>query len=86
MLLVRAREEGLSFGLGESCHLVLVKRNKQSPRSFLVSPRPGRQVIEDVPYRDENWREQFFVLKVDRASMGNFDFSRLPRNRAENIC
>ena len=29
--LVRDREEGLSFGLGEFRHLVLVKRNKQSP-------------------------------------------------------
>ncbi|KAF2593552.1 hypothetical protein F2Q70_00042445 [Brassica cretica] len=58
--LVRAREEGLSFGL-------------------------SRHVIEDIPYRDEKWREQFFVFKVDRASMGEFDFSRLPRSWAENI-
>ncbi|KAF2584793.1 hypothetical protein F2Q70_00035814 [Brassica cretica] len=43
--LVRAMEEGLSFGLGEFRHLVL----------------------------------------VDRASMGDFDFSRLPRNWARNI-
>ncbi|KAG2290976.1 hypothetical protein Bca52824_037645 [Brassica carinata] len=77
--LVRAREEGLSFGLGDFRHLVLVKRNKQSPGTFLVSPRPGRHVIEDVPYCDEKWHEQFFVFKVDRASVGNFDFSRLPR-------
>ncbi|KAG2282917.1 hypothetical protein Bca52824_054137 [Brassica carinata] len=55
--LARAREEGLSFGLGEFRHLVLVKRNKQSPRTFLVPPRPGRHVIEEVPYRDEKWRE-----------------------------
>ena len=83
--LVRAREEGLSFGLSEFCHLVLVKRNKQNPRTFLVSPRSGRHVIEDVPYRDEKWPEQFFVFKVDRASTGDFDFSRLPLNWAENI-
>ncbi|KAF2567684.1 hypothetical protein F2Q68_00026316 [Brassica cretica] len=43
--LVRAREEGLSFGLSEFRQLVL----------------------------------------VDRASMGEFDFSRLPRSWAENI-
>ena len=83
--LVRAREEGLSFGLGEFRHLVLVKRNKQNPGTFLVSPRPDRHVIEDVPYRDEKWREQFFIFKVDRAYVGDFDFSRLPRNWAENI-
>ncbi|KAF3574647.1 hypothetical protein F2Q69_00059630 [Brassica cretica] len=84
-LLVRAREEGLSFGLSEFRHLVLVKRNMQSPETFLVSPRPGRHVIEDVPYCDKKWREQFLVFKVDRASMGDFNFSRLPRNWAENI-
>ncbi|KAG2250284.1 hypothetical protein Bca52824_080420 [Brassica carinata] len=83
--LVRAREEGLSFGLSEFRQLVLVKRNQQNPGTFLVSPRPGRHVIEDIPYRDEKWREQFFVFKVDRASMGEFDFSRLPRSWAENI-
>ena len=83
--LIRAREEGISFRLGEFRYLFLVKRNMQSPATFLVSPSPGRHVIEDVPYRDEKWCEQFFVFKVDRASMGDFDFSRLPRNRAENI-
>lgn len=83
--LVKAREEGLAFGLSEFYQLVLVKRNKQNPGTFLVSPRPGRLVIEDIPYRDEKWREQFLVLKMDLASMGDFDFSKLPRRWAENI-
>ncbi|KAF3536857.1 hypothetical protein F2Q69_00023735 [Brassica cretica] len=83
--LVRSRVEGLSFSLGEFRHLVLVKQNTQSPGTFLVSPRPGRHVIEDVSYRDEKWRKQFVVFRVDRASVGDFDFSRLPRNWAENI-
>ncbi|KAF3511944.1 hypothetical protein F2Q69_00007734 [Brassica cretica] len=83
--LVRAREEGLSFGLSEFRQLVLLKRNQQNPGTFLVSPRPGRHVIEDIPYRDEKWHEQFFVFKMDRASMGEFDFSRLPRSWTENI-
>ncbi|KAF2600768.1 hypothetical protein F2Q68_00009788 [Brassica cretica] len=82
--LVRAREEDLSFGLGEFRHLVLVKRNKHNPGTFLVSPPPGRHVIEDIPYRDAKWHEQFFVFKVDQASVGNFDFFQLPRNWAEN--
>ena len=55
--LVKAREEGLSFGLSEFRHLVLVKRSKKSPETFLVSPRPGCHVIEDVPNHDEKWRE-----------------------------
>ncbi|KAF3530383.1 hypothetical protein DY000_02042585 [Brassica cretica] len=83
--LVRAREEGLSFGLSEFRQLVLVKWNQQNPGTFLVSPRPGRHIIEDIPYRDEKWREQFFVFKMDRASMGEFDFSRLRWSWAENI-
>ena len=82
---VRAREEGLSFGVGEFRHLVMVKRNTQSPGTFLVFLRLGRHVIEDVPYRDEKWREQFFIFRVDRASVGDFNFSRLPRSWAERI-
>ncbi|KAG2248047.1 hypothetical protein Bca52824_087675 [Brassica carinata] len=83
--LLKAREEGLSSRVGEFRHLVMVKRNTQSPDTFLVSPRPGRHVIEDVPYRDEKWCEQFFVFRVDRASVGDFDFSRLPRSWTERI-
>ncbi|KAF3538084.1 hypothetical protein F2Q69_00018906 [Brassica cretica] len=63
--LVRVREEGLSLGLSEFRQLVLVKRNQQKPGTFLVSLRPGRHVIEDIPYRDEKWRKQFFVFKMD---------------------
>lgn len=76
--LVKAREEGLSFGLDELHHMCLIKRNNQSPGTF-------RQIIHGVPYRDQNWREEFFVFKVDQASVGNFDFSKLPRYRAEDI-
>ena len=83
--LVKAREEGLAFGLSEFRQFVLVKRNNQNPGTFLVSPHPGRHVIEEISYRDEKLREQFFVFKMDRASMGDFDFSQLPRRWAENI-
>ncbi|KAF2567681.1 hypothetical protein F2Q68_00026313 [Brassica cretica] len=48
-----AREEGLSFGLSEFRQLVLVKRNQHNSGTFLVSLRPGRHIIEDIPYRDE---------------------------------
>ncbi|KAG2282072.1 hypothetical protein Bca52824_053292 [Brassica carinata] len=83
--LLKAREESLSFGVDEFRHLVMVKRNTQSPGTFLVSPRPGRHVTEDVLYRDEKWRKQFFIFRVDRASVGDFGFSRLPRSWAERI-
>ncbi|KAG2247586.1 hypothetical protein Bca52824_087214 [Brassica carinata] len=84
-LLVKAREEGLLFGLDELRHLVLMKRNNQNPWTFLMSPRPSHQIIQGVPYRDQNWREEFFVFKIDEASVGSFDFSRLPRYWAEDI-
>ncbi|KAG2281375.1 hypothetical protein Bca52824_052595 [Brassica carinata] len=51
--LVKAREEGLAFGLSGFRQFVLVKRNNQNPGTFLVSPHPGRHVIEEIPYRDE---------------------------------
>ncbi|KAF2618536.1 hypothetical protein F2Q68_00039035 [Brassica cretica] len=43
---VKAREEGLAFGLSEFRQLVLVKRNKQNPGTFLVSPRPGSRRLK----------------------------------------
>ncbi|KAG2289825.1 hypothetical protein Bca52824_049429 [Brassica carinata] len=73
--LVKARKEGLVFGLSEFCQFVLVKRNNKTPGTFLVSPHPGRH----------KWREQFFFFRMDRASMGNFDFSQLSRRWVENI-
>ncbi|KAF2549975.1 hypothetical protein F2Q68_00033821 [Brassica cretica] len=84
-LLVNAREEGLLFGLAELRHLVLMKRNNQNPGTFLMSPCPGRQIIQGVPYRDQNWREEFFVFRIDEASVGSSELSRLPRYWAEDI-
>lgn len=84
-LLVRAREEGLSFGLYELPHLVLMKRNNQNSEIFIMSPHPGRHIIQGFPYRDQDWRDEFFVFKIDEASVGIFDFSRLPQYWAEDI-
>ncbi|KAG2247570.1 hypothetical protein Bca52824_087198 [Brassica carinata] len=83
--LVKDREEGLLFGFDELRHLVLMRRNNQNPGTFLMSPRPGRQIIQSVPYRDQNWREEFFVFKIDEASVGSFDFSKLARYWTEDI-
>lgn len=85
-ILVRAREEGLTFGFNELRHMYVMKRNNQILRNFLMSPHPGCHVIEGVSYRDEKWREQLFVFKVDPMSMEDFDFAKLPQNMAEDIC
>ena len=84
-LLVRAGEEDLSFGLYELRHLVLMKQNNQNSGIFIMSPHPGRHIIHGIPYRDQDWREEFFVFKIDDASVGSFDFSRLPQYWAEDI-
>ena len=77
-LLVKAPEEGLLFGLDELRHLVLIKRNNQHPGTFLMSPHPGRQIVQGILYRDQNWREELFIFKIDEASVESFDFSKLP--------
>ena len=68
--LVKAREEGLAFGLSEFRQFVLMKRNNQNTGTFLVSPRPGHHVIEEIPYRDEKWREQFFCFQDGSSIYG----------------
>ncbi|KAF3523947.1 hypothetical protein F2Q69_00047903 [Brassica cretica] len=45
---IRAREEGLEFGL------------------------------EELKKLDDRWREKFFVFKINPASVGDFDFRRIP--------
>ncbi|KAF2583452.1 hypothetical protein F2Q68_00004974 [Brassica cretica] len=54
VLLVKAREEVLLFGLDKLRHLVLMKQNNQNPGTFLMSPHPGRQIIHGVPYCGQN--------------------------------
>ncbi|KAF2571736.1 hypothetical protein F2Q70_00002459 [Brassica cretica] len=75
-LLVKAREEGLLFGLDELRHLVMIKRNNQNTGTFLMSPCPGREIVLGIMYHDQNWREEYFVFKIDEASVGSFDFSK----------
>ncbi|XP_056864314.1 uncharacterized protein At3g60930, chloroplastic-like [Raphanus sativus] len=82
-ILVRAREEKLLFELEELHSLYLIKRNQRNPGTFLASPRPGLLVI-GTPGRNPG-REQFFVFKVDSSTVGDFDFSLLPRRWAKNI-
>nr|XP_018475500.1 PREDICTED: uncharacterized protein At3g60930, chloroplastic-like [Raphanus sativus] len=84
-ILVRAREEKLLFELEELHSLYLIKRNQRNPGTFLAAPRPGLHVIGGTSYRDDLWREQFFVFKVDSSTVGDFDFSLLPRRWAKNI-
>ncbi|KAF3600688.1 hypothetical protein F2Q69_00036978 [Brassica cretica] len=44
---VRAREEGLEFGLGELKQLFAIKRNSGFPGTMILAPRAGRSIIDE---------------------------------------
>ncbi|KAG2277980.1 hypothetical protein Bca52824_060535 [Brassica carinata] len=69
---VRAREEGLEFGLGELKQLFAIKQNSGFPGTMILAPRPGRFIIDGIPNRDHRWREKFFVFKINPASVEPF--------------
>ncbi|KAG2296619.1 hypothetical protein Bca52824_043288 [Brassica carinata] len=55
------------------------------PGTMILSPRPGRSIIDGIPNRDNRWREKFFVFKINPASVGDFDFERIPREWSDEI-
>ncbi|KAF3500256.1 hypothetical protein F2Q69_00044774 [Brassica cretica] len=40
---------------------------------------------EGIPNKDDRWREKFFVFKINPASVGDFDFERIPREWSDDI-
>ncbi|XP_048613261.1 uncharacterized protein LOC125587140 [Brassica napus] len=52
---------------------------------MILAPRPGRSIIDGIPNRDDRWREKFFVFKINPASVGDFDFGRIPREWSDEI-
>ncbi|KAG2266897.1 hypothetical protein Bca4012_075625 [Brassica carinata] len=82
---VRAQEEGLEFGLRELKQLFAIKLNNGFPGTMILAPRSGRVIIEGIPNKDDRWREKFFVFKVNPASVGDFDFERIPREWSDDI-
>ncbi|KAF2616764.1 hypothetical protein F2Q68_00039001 [Brassica cretica] len=82
---VQAQEEGLEFGHRELKQLFAIKRNNGFPGTIILAPRSGRIIIEGIPNKDDQWRERFFVFKVNPASVGDFDFERIPREWSDDI-
>lgn len=74
-LWVRAREEGLEFGLNELKQLCILKHNNGFLGTILLSLRAGRTSVEEIPGKGDRWRERFFVFKVNQASVGDFDIN-----------
>ncbi|KAF3513952.1 hypothetical protein F2Q69_00001596 [Brassica cretica] len=82
---IQAREEGFKFGLEEFKQLFSIKRNSGFPGTMILSPRPGRSIIDGIPNRDDRWREKFFVFKINPASLGDFDFEWITREWCDVI-
>ena len=82
---IRAREEGLEFGLRELKQLFAIKWNNGFPGTMILAPRAGHSIIDGIPNRDDRWREKFFVFKINPASVSDFDFSRIPREWSDKI-
>ncbi|WZZ27238.1 hypothetical protein YC2023_010639 [Brassica napus] len=82
---IRAREEGLKFGLEELRQLFAIKRNSGFPGTMILTPRPGRSIIDGIPNMDDRWREKFLFFKINLASVCDFDFGRVPREWSDEI-
>ncbi|KAF2544986.1 hypothetical protein F2Q70_00022330 [Brassica cretica] len=82
---VRAREEGLEFGLRELKQLFTIKRNNGFLGTMILAPRAGCSIIDGIPNRDDRWREKFFVSKINAASVGDFNINRIPREWSDEI-
>ncbi|KAF3502920.1 hypothetical protein F2Q69_00039895 [Brassica cretica] len=82
---IRAREEGLEFGLEELKQLFSIKRNSGFPGTMILAPRHDRSIIDGIPSRDDRWREKFFVFKINPASFCDFDFRRIRREWSDGI-
>ena len=82
---VRATEECLEFGLGELKKLLAIKRNSGFPGTMILTPRLDRSIIDGIPNMDDRWREKFFVFKINPASLGDFDFGKIPREWSNEI-
>ncbi|KAF3590881.1 hypothetical protein DY000_02024750 [Brassica cretica] len=65
--------------------LFAIKRNNGFPGTMILAPRGGRGIIEGIRNKDDRWREKFFVFKINSASVGDFDFERIPREWSDDI-
>lgn len=82
---ILAREQGMKFGLAELKQLFTLERNFGFPGTMILSPRDGRTIIEGIPIKDDGWRGSYFVFEVNAASVGDFDFDRLPKEWTDDI-
>lgn len=69
------KDRGLSFPIPSFIFLGML----------LLSPRPGRTIVDGIPGRDDRWSEKFFVFKVNQASVGDLDFNRIRQEWSDDV-
>ncbi|XP_024010336.1 uncharacterized protein LOC112085358 [Eutrema salsugineum] len=84
-LLVRAAESRIPFGINELHRVCSIKSNSSFPGSFYLSPRKNQSIFEDIPARNDRWKEKYFFFRINEYSVGSFDFNRLPTNWAPRV-
>ncbi|KAH0892804.1 LOW QUALITY PROTEIN: hypothetical protein HID58_055233 [Brassica napus] len=60
-------------------------RAQEEGLEFGLGELRWRGIIEGIPNKDDRWREKFFIFKINLASVGDFDFERIPREWSDDI-
>ncbi|XP_019093241.1 PREDICTED: uncharacterized protein At3g60930, chloroplastic-like [Camelina sativa] len=77
-LYTRGREVGLELGVDDILRLCQIKHNSGFPGTLYTCRRQDREIIQAIPGKDDRWREKYFYFRVSPASVGDFNFARLP--------
>lgn len=86
-LFTRAQEEGRDFDHLQLLRLCYIKTNARANRgTYYLSGKLGCAVLEGTKScRDTNWRAKYFFFRVDRHSVGDYDFSRIATTWASSL-
>ncbi|KAG7533326.1 hypothetical protein ISN45_Aa08g009650 [Arabidopsis thaliana x Arabidopsis arenosa] len=86
-LFTRAREEGRDFNHHQLLRLCYIKTNNRANiGTYYLSGKPGCVVLEGTKScRDTNWRAKYFFFRVDRHSVGDYDFYRIATTWASSL-
>lgn len=80
MLSVRAKEEGLEFGLEVTRQFCILKCNNGFQRTMMLFPSLGLTIVDGILKRDYWWQEKVFVFKVNHAFVRDLDFGESLEN------
>ncbi|KAG7588596.1 hypothetical protein ISN44_As07g009240 [Arabidopsis suecica] len=66
-----AAEAGYVIGVPELNELLSVRSSSKKTGYFSASPNANRNLISQLPNKDENWHHPWFLIKKTPASIGN---------------